>query len=94
MRNIFIATVLTATLSLMAHAIQKRGVMPSDPENPIESLSIVQNPDNPEQSAILVQACGGKKFAIGVPTKALSESPQEVIDYLVKRIKEVCGETM
>lgn len=62
----------------------------------LESISIITNPDNAEESAILVQACGGKKFAMIVPTEALKDpvDKDNVLRALISKIEEICGVTL
>ena len=88
-----ILSLVLVTQMASAQGTQKTSKGESN-ENPLEAVSIYQDPKNPAFSIIAVTACGGKKFGMRGPNQMFEESPDEVIEALEKAITKVCGETL
>lgn len=93
-KTMLVSLTIALSLALNASAEDKKkpkqGIMGSAKSLPVEEISIIQNPDNPEESAVILKACG-KQFVAVVPTQALVTQQDQILEFLVGKVEEACG---
>lgn len=88
----YVRCVTVAALTLLSPRIfsEEQGSMPPRAENPVEYMDVIQNPDDPGESAIVLTVCGGKHIVMKVPTTDLRDKQDEILQLLMAKVKQVC----